>query len=61
HARAQVTGLSPAATLARGYAVVQQPDGTVLRSAGDTAVGATLSVRLDRGRLEVDVSEAVEG
>jgi exodeoxyribonuclease VII large subunit len=61
HAQARVTGLSPAATLNRGYAVVQRADGTVLRSAGDTAVGAALSVRLDRGRLEVEVSEAVEG
>ena len=61
HAHARVTALSPAATLHRGYAVVQRRDGTVLRSAGDTSVGSPLTVRLDRGRLAVEVREVVDG
>ena len=33
HTRARVVALSPAATLQRGYAVLQRADGTVVRAA----------------------------
>lgn len=54
--RAQLAVLGPAATLARGYAVVQAlPDGaghgTVLRSVGDAPVGTRLRIRLADGAL----------
>ncbi len=52
---ARVRGLSPAATLARGYAVVQQHDGTVLRDADLVTAGEHLAVRLAQGRLDVTV------
>ena len=55
HQLARVRALSPAATLARGYAVVQQQDGTVLRDAGMVSGGERLAVRLAEGRLEVEV------
>ncbi len=55
HQLARVRALSPAATLARGYAVVQQQDGTVLRDAGVVTAGDRLAVRLSGGRLEVEV------
>jgi exodeoxyribonuclease VII large subunit len=55
HQLARVRALSPAATLARGYAVVQQQDGTVLRVAGEVNGGDRLAVRLAEGRLEVEV------
>ncbi|HEX4427748.1 MAG TPA: exodeoxyribonuclease VII large subunit [Frankiaceae bacterium] len=55
HQLARVRALSPAATLARGYAVVQQQDGTVLRDAGEVTGGDRLAVRLAEGRLEVEV------
>jgi exodeoxyribonuclease VII large subunit len=55
HQLARVRALSPAATLARGYAVVQQQDGTVLRNAGVVSGGERLAVRLAEGRLEVEV------
>ncbi|MGI8529327.1 MAG: exodeoxyribonuclease VII large subunit [Geodermatophilaceae bacterium] len=55
HARARVTALSPAATLNRGYAVVQQPDGRVLLDADHVAAGDRLRVRLAAGRLDVTV------
>jgi exodeoxyribonuclease VII large subunit len=48
---AQVAALSPAATLARGYAVVQRDDGAVLRQPADAPPGARLRVRLSGGEL----------
>ncbi len=51
HLRQQVQSLSPAATLARGYAVVHGPDGRVLREPAHVAAGAALRVRLAGGDL----------
>lgn len=48
---AQVRALSPASTLARGYAVVHGPDGAVVRSPYDVAPGDDLRVRLAEGEL----------
>ena len=55
HTRARVTALSPAATLERGYAVLQRADGVVVRRAGDAAVGEPLRARLAEGELDVEV------
>ncbi len=55
HQLARVRALSPAATLARGYAVVQRQDGGVLRDAATVAGGERLAVRLAEGRLDVEV------
>jgi exodeoxyribonuclease VII large subunit len=51
HTRARVRALSPAATLDRGYAVVQDDDGSVVREADAVAPGAGLRVRLAHGEL----------
>lgn len=51
HVRARVRALSPAATLDRGYAVVQTDDGAVVRDAGTVAAGARLRVRVAQGEL----------
>jgi exodeoxyribonuclease VII large subunit len=51
HLRVQVTALSPAATLQRGYAVVQRADGHVVRAPGDVAAGDPLRVRVAGGEL----------
>ncbi len=51
HLGAQVRALSPAATLDRGYAVVQLPDGHVALDPQDVADGARLRLRLARGEL----------
>lgn len=48
---AQVRALSPAATLDRGYAVVQGPDGGVVRSPDDVATGDALRIRLASGEI----------
>jgi exodeoxyribonuclease VII large subunit len=53
HLVARLTTLGPAATLARGYAVVQTVDGSgmVLRSTADAPAGTTLRIRLADGAV----------
>ena len=53
HTLARVVALSPQATLDRGYAVVQLPDGTVVRDADGVVLGEALRVRLAHGELHV--------
>jgi exodeoxyribonuclease VII large subunit len=55
-AQAQVSNLSPLAVLQRGYALVQAPDGHLIRNASEAVVGDQLTIRLDRGRLESTVT-----
>ena len=50
HRRAQLAVLGPAATLARGYAVVQSA-GAVLRSVADAPAGADLRIRVADGAV----------
>ena len=47
--------VSPLATVARGYAILQQPDGRVVRSVLDAAPGDVLDARLGDGSLSVAV------
>jgi exodeoxyribonuclease VII large subunit len=58
HLLARVRTLSPAATLERGYAIVQDAEGRVLRSAAGVAPGAAIGVRLAAGRLSASVLSA---
>ena len=51
HTRARVRALSPAATLERGYAVVQRTDGVVVRSLADAPAGTALRIRIAEGEL----------
>jgi exodeoxyribonuclease VII large subunit len=55
HTRARVTSLSPAATLERGYAVVQRADGAVVRRPDEVASGDPLHLRLAHGELDATV------
>ncbi len=55
HTKARVVALSPAATLARGYAVVQRADGHVVRAPADVEVGDDLRVRLSEGEIAATV------
>ncbi len=55
----QVLALSPAATLGRGYAIVQQADGAVVRAAGQVAPGGRLTLRLAEDQLTA-VAEAAD-
>ncbi|WP_336645989.1 exodeoxyribonuclease VII large subunit [Microbacterium sp. USHLN186] len=54
--RASLRALSPAATLARGYAIVHLDDGRILSDAADAPAGTPLTVAVDRGSLRA-VSE----
>jgi exodeoxyribonuclease VII large subunit len=51
--------VSPLATVARGYAILQQPDGRVVRSVLDAAPGDRLDARLADGTLVVRVEKAM--
>jgi len=55
-ASARLGALSPLAVLSRGYALVYDAGGTLLRSAADTAVGHTIRARLANGILEAEVT-----
>lgn len=53
HLRFQVRALSPQSTLDRGYAIVQEPDGTVVTDPADLGVGDLLRVRVAAGDFGV--------
>lgn len=55
---AQLRQLSPLAVLERGYAIVEDQAGRVIRQAADAPVNSPLSVRLRRGALRVVVTES---
>lgn len=57
HLAARLRVLSPAATLDRGYAVVRTPNGRVVRSSDEVAVGAELDIRVAEGRISATVRE----
>jgi exodeoxyribonuclease VII large subunit len=44
--------------LSRGYAIVEDANRNILRSAADTAPGERVRVRLHEGRLDALVEEA---
>jgi len=52
-----LNGVSPLAVLSRGYAIVTQPDGTVVRKASEVKSGDPLRVRVSEGEFGVQVSE----
>ncbi len=58
HTRARVRSLSPAATLERGYAVVQREDGVVVRDPGQAPPGSRLRVRIAAGEVAATVDAA---
>jgi exodeoxyribonuclease VII large subunit len=53
HIRARLIALSPAATLRRGYAIVQQADGSVVVTAAQVPGGAELTIRFADDQLQV--------
>jgi exodeoxyribonuclease VII large subunit len=50
-----VVALSPAATLKRGYAVLQKSDGHVVRDPDEVAAGEALRARVAEGEFSVRV------
>jgi exodeoxyribonuclease VII large subunit len=55
--QAQLGHLSPLRVLERGYALVQDDQGRLVRRAAQTAPGERLRVRLHEGRLGVEVRD----
>ncbi|WP_447912370.1 exodeoxyribonuclease VII large subunit [Microbacterium phyllosphaerae] len=59
--RASLRALSPAATLARGYAIAHLEGGVILRDAADAPAGSALTITVDRGsvaaRSEGEIAE----
>ncbi len=53
---AKLDALSPLAVLTRGYSITQTEDGSVLRDPANVKPGDKLNIRLERGKLDVDVS-----
>ncbi|MFJ9719081.1 exodeoxyribonuclease VII large subunit [Streptomyces sp. NPDC101213] len=57
HTHARVVSLSPAATLKRGYAVLQRADGHVVRDPGEVTADETLRARVAAGEFTVRVDD----
>lgn len=55
HTHARVVALSPAATLLRGYAVLQKDDGSVVRDPAEVTADETLRARVAEGEFTVRV------
>lgn len=53
---AQLEGVSPLATLARGFSVTTAADGVVIKKAAQIKAGDTLKTRLDDGWVESEVT-----
>jgi exodeoxyribonuclease VII large subunit len=60
HTLARLRALSPAATLQRGYAIVQRQDGTVVRSPAEVSPADPLRIRLAGGDLAATVDSVEE-
>jgi len=56
-ATAHLEALSPVAVLSRGYALIYDETGALLRAATDTAPGQTIRARLGQGTLAAKVTE----
>ncbi|MGI9228930.1 MAG: exodeoxyribonuclease VII large subunit [Gammaproteobacteria bacterium] len=57
HAGHSLNTVSPLATLERGYAIVTDGDGKVIRAAVEVEIGDTISTRLGSGQLQSVVSK----
>jgi exodeoxyribonuclease VII large subunit len=55
---AELHQLSPLRVLDRGYAIVEDERGVILKQAADVAPGAAIGVRLAKGRLKARVTES---
>jgi exodeoxyribonuclease VII large subunit len=57
HIRARLVALSPAATLRRGYAVVQRADASVVMSASQVSAGEALTIRFADDQLQATAGQ----
>jgi exodeoxyribonuclease VII large subunit len=61
HLAARLATLGPAATLARGYAVVQVVDGDILRTTADAPTGTRLRIRVGDGAIGATSTGPTDG
>lgn len=54
----QLKQLSPLNVLDRGYAIVHDSSGSLVKSAADVVVGSRIRVRLSHGRLEAEIKSS---
>jgi exodeoxyribonuclease VII large subunit len=59
-AKQRLHDLNPKSILTRGYAIVSQPDGVVVRSRAQVQQGDALNVRLSDGEFDVEVTDIDE-
>ena len=57
---AHLTQLSPLKILERGYAIVTEESGRVVKEPGQAPEGSVIGVRLARGRIAARVFESAE-
>ncbi len=53
----RLKSLSPLATLKRGYSIVYQKNGKIVRSSEDVSIGANLRVLLGKGNIQIEVKD----
>ncbi len=58
--RQKLTALDPKAVLQRGYGVVRQEDGMIVRNASELAMGQELVIQLGQGEVKVRVTELIK-
>ncbi|WP_110598823.1 exodeoxyribonuclease VII large subunit [Salinicola lusitanus] len=56
----ELNAVSPLAVLGRGYSILQNDDGQVVRAASQTQPGQTLTARLGEGRLKLEVKRRLK-
>uniref|UniRef100_UPI0025EDDEEF exodeoxyribonuclease VII large subunit n=1 Tax=Chamaesiphon sp. GL140_3_metabinner_50 TaxID=2970812 RepID=UPI0025EDDEEF len=61
HLRERCQTLDPRLVLQRGYALVRQTNGTLVRDGDRLVVGEELAIQLGRGRVKVNVIEVDRG
>jgi exodeoxyribonuclease VII large subunit len=61
HLTERLQALDPRSILQRGYAVVRQQNGTIVRQSDRLRLGEELEIQLDRGRIGVRVLEIDDG
>jgi exodeoxyribonuclease VII large subunit len=54
---AHLTQLSPLKILDRGYAIVTNPAGTIVKDAAEAPAGSIIGVRLSKGALAAEVKK----
>jgi exodeoxyribonuclease VII large subunit len=61
HAAQTLNVVSPLATLGRGYAIVRDSQGNIIREASEVAQGDTISARVARGEMTAKVTSVKSG